>query len=794
MLQSRRDGGGPVAQIFFGYPERPRRLAETMRNTATALTEHDCVTWQSLAVGGRVVMRAVLEAIDDADFAIFDATYPNENVLFEAGYAVARAKPVWLTLDTTIANARKNWAELGLLNQIGYVGYRNSWELSGRVRADNPAETLTSLYDELIEQAMPEGTSSSTLLYCPPFEPFEAANGLSTLIAQQRRRGLQVVSADPTESSLEPLTWYAEKLGNAAGILINFAGRSRNLAELHNRRNAFVAGLAIGFEIPLLMLSEDDYAPPFDYEELLHVYETAAACLSSARSWLADLEVGGRRIVPRAVVQHSRLAGLRFGEHVAENELPNLEDYFVRTAAFEDVLLARDALFVGHRGSGKTASALQAFEEIAANKENLALLIKPASFEFPSLLATLDRVPVYTHDYLFDTLWRFLVQTELAAKVFEQLKAQPVYIPLDEGERAFLAYVKAAPFDIRADMSVRLDQALKHVLNAVRGELGVESGRVLINEAFHQDALVELRNRLGPVLRDRRRVAVLIDNLDKGWQRQARLDVLARLILGLLSARGQLVTDFARQDSWRDEIRLTMAIFLRSDIYTHVRAAAREPDKLSPSTIVWRDPRVLESVLEERLQSGWSNPGRPPGLWGDVFCPEVSGRSTKEYVFSRVLPRPRDLVYWANAAVARAVDRRLNQVGEEEVRAALSMYSQYAYEALLVENGITIPEMDAVLYAFLGESSIITRGRIVELLNEAGVIADKHEATLVRLVEMSFLGFEVSEGIFEYPEIGTELGRAAARARRLEPDKAVQRFEIHPAFRDFLMITAPACT
>lgn len=488
------------------------------------------------------------------------------------------------------------------------------------------------------------------------------------------------------------------------------------------------------------------------------------------------------------MIVRSRLAGLRFGEHVAENEQADLEDYFVRTAAFEDVLRARDTLFVGHRGTGKTANALRAFEEIASNKENLVLLIKPASFEFPGLLASVERLPQHTHDYLFDTLWRFLIQTELAAAVVTRIESRPNYVPRSSGEGDLLSYVDRAPFDVRADMSVRLDQALTHLTRGSASEPSVESGRILINEAFHHEALAELRHLLGPVLKDRKRVAVLIDNLDKGWHRQARLDVLARLILGLLSARGHLVTDFRKQDWWRDEVRLTMAIFLRSDIFTYVKNTAREPDKLSISTIVWRDAETLEAVLQERLQSAWTRPGKVPDLWGDIFSADTRGQSTREFIMKHVLSRPRDIVYWANSAVARAIDRRKDRVTEDEVLSALSAYSQYAYEALLVENGITIPELEAVLYGFLGESSTVSRRRVLEIFAGAGLGPDKREPTLNRLLEMSFLGLEVAADHFLYPEVGSDLGRALVLAKRHQPMAGLCRYQVHPAFHDFLHI------
>lgn len=761
-----------------------------MRATAAQVREkYDCKTWQDLEVAGSVVIQRVLDAIDAADFSVFDVTYPNENVLFEAGYAIARGKPIWLTLDSTISQAKQGWNELAILKPIGYEAYKNSADLAQKLRQRDPVHTVPPLYDSLIEPALPESATRTSLLYGQTFEPFEAANRLSTLVEARRRKGLQVVSADPTESSLNPITWYAPQLGAAAGVLINFAGTARNRANIHNARNSLVAGLAVGLEIPLLMLAEEDYARPFDYEDRLVVYNSAAACVSAARGWLDRLEVETVQVAVRRSAPGSRLAGLRAGEHVAENELADLSEYFVRTSAFYDVVGARDTLFVGHRGTGKTANAMQAFEELSSNKEILAVLIKPSSFEFPALLAAMERIPEHSHEYLFDTLWRFLVQTELAAAVLTTIDSRPTFVPAIEAEETFKSYAEGTPFDIRADMSVRLDQALLHLARLVEVEESVESGRSLVNEAFHTVALAELRHQLGPLLRTKKRVAVFIDNLDKGWKKSARLDLLAMLILGLLSARGRLVTDFAKQDWWRDEVKLTMAVFLRSDIFTYVKKAAREPDKLNISTITWTDPEILMQVLVERVQQSWAEGSAPP-LYGGVFCQDVGGLPTEQYFARLVLPRPRDLVYLANAAISRAIDRRHDQVLEEDLLAATETYSQYAYEALLVENGITIPELEEVLFSFLGGPATLNRSQITARFVEARLPQAKYESVLTRLVEMSFLGVQTGPDEFQYPEVGSGFSRSVALARRHEPVADQQRFRIHQAFWAFLQVVS----
>lgn len=48
------------------------------------------MTWETLPVGGRLIIGQVLAAIEDSDVCVFDITTLNQNVLFELGYALTR--------------------------------------------------------------------------------------------------------------------------------------------------------------------------------------------------------------------------------------------------------------------------------------------------------------------------------------------------------------------------------------------------------------------------------------------------------------------------------------------------------------------------------------------------------------------------------------------------------------------------------------------------------------------------------------------------------------------------------
>jgi hypothetical protein len=282
---------------------------------------------------------------------------------------------------------------------------------------------------------------------------------------------------------------------------------------------------------------------------------------------------------------------------------------------------------------------------------------------------------------------------------------------------------------------------------------------------------------------------VLIDNLDKGWERSADLPTLARLLLGLLSAIGRVRTDFEKEDYWRARISLTVATFLRSDIYAYVRSVAREPDKLPVSLFNWQDPGVLIRVLEERFLAARPDGTDAAELWQRFFCDTVLGISTREFLLSRALARPRDLIYLCNAAIVTAVNRAHERVEEDDILTAERAYSQFAFESLLVENGITITQFQAILYEFLGEPEIVTEPDIRNLIRRAGIESSLVESIVARLKTVAFLGVETAPGRFEFPEQSQEADRADVLARKVsEARGAAARLTIHPAYRAYLEI------
>lgn len=141
-----------MAKVFFGYPELPLKIGEVCRTAAARIAKFDGITvetWQDHEVGGRVVMNEVLDSIESADMCVFDLTQLNPNVLFEVGFAIARAKLIWLTIDTTVSTALSDWNRLGVLTPLGFTSYKNSGELAQKFFDADPTTTLVPVYDQM---------------------------------------------------------------------------------------------------------------------------------------------------------------------------------------------------------------------------------------------------------------------------------------------------------------------------------------------------------------------------------------------------------------------------------------------------------------------------------------------------------------------------------------------------------------------------------------------------------------------------------------------------------------------
>lgn len=610
------------------------------------------------------------------------------------------------------------------------------------------------------------------------------------------REDARFIVDDPSEASLQPLAWYGEQIYTALAIVAHFSPHRRRGADVHNARCALASGLAVGMGKPLLMLAEEDYLAPVDYRDLLHVYRSAKDARAHVRDWLdptvrtarGELTTTSRR--DREIRLATELKSLRFGEHIAENEASMLSSYFVETGHYLKVLEPRTTIFSGRKGSGKSANLLRAAQELSEDKRNLVCVIKPVGYELEGIIRLLRKYDERdSKTFLVEALWKFLLYTQMAIAVVDELEKTPWAHHESSPEWTLINYVQAHKDFFEPDFSLRLETAISNMMSITPQDT-IAGDRAAITSALHENVLSELRRLLGSVLTNKERVAILIDNLDKAWERAADIEHLSFFLLGLLSAIKRVEREFSKSSGGRLPVPVTLAVFVRTDILQRVLKLAREPDKLPIDQLSWTDRDLLLRVVEERYASAKNRVTEVPDLWTTFFEPQIDHVDTRTYISNAVLKRPRDIVYFCNAAVTAAINRRHDKVRVEDIRDAEHLYSQFAFEVLLVEGSVIVDALEEIIYEFVGEPSVLSENRVKQIVRRAGVNNDVSEV-ITHLKNLSFLGVETKRGTFDFSEDRVERRKAEKLAGRLaRRTRTPVQFKIHPAFHNFLEVDA----
>lgn len=782
------------SKIFIGFASDPTTLADTIRTASEQIGKTGGVsmrTWEDLRVAGNLLLAEIEKAIRASNLSIFDLTQLNENVLFEVGLAIGANRIVWPLRDPSDESRKTEWNAIGLLDQLGQMRFTNSDEIVGSFMEERPDLQGKPLFESILQPQLKAGRPPSVFYLAEPRQT-DAGRGVLRVLAERTSDDLPLVTADPREASVQTLPWFTQHLYAAESVVVHLAAARRSGASAHNARASLVAGLAQGMDKPLLMLAESEYVSALDYRDLLFRYSDAASCRTRLDHWLGRTlqPIRGRlaeaRDAAAALRLSTELKSVDLGEYVAENEVLGLEDYYVETAAFREVISGASRVYVGSKGTGKSAAALRAEGVLRSDARKLVCAIKPPGYDLNGLVRLFTSFEEQdTKGYVAESLWKYLLITQLALAVEEDLSHRPAGSVPDDPEWKLLEFVSANESWLKMDFAARLERAVEALI-AVAPVSGVADARERISEVLHRGPLRELKSLLVPALAGRDRVSIIVDNLDKAWDKDADAPQLSRLLLGLLSCMDAFRSDLERVAGGKG-MPISLSLFIRSDIFATVSLIAREPDKLPVHRMRWPAEADLLEVVEQRYVASRDGDVAPSELWSKYFCASVGGTSTKEWLLSRCLPRPRDVLYLTRAAIDQAVGRRHPGVEEDDLLAAELEYSLFAFEAALVEGQQRVSRIEDVLLEFAGAPPHLTEGHLRELLRTAGIAEDKFDYVTDVLRDLNFLGTVIGPNEAVFTDSPREKQRAdVLTKKRRRADESLPSFQVHPAFWAYL--------
>lgn len=741
---------------FFAYSSNPPFCEDAIENAVTEINSGGIAkinSWKELKISGKFVIDEVLKAIHSADFFCADLTGVNDNVLFEIGYAIGIDKPLWLIFDTTHTESYRRYREIDFFSSIGYSIYSTTHHIVQNFYKNAPYEQSGAL-DELTNSLSVFDTDERyPLLY---LKNQVDTNFSESIVSSLKNKKLTYVLDDAVETKSQSLSWYLSRIRRIPAVLAEFSTPERTGYTVQNSKCALISGIAFGIGSKVLMICEEPYVTPLDYKELLKLHKTPAQCRSNIEPFLDNLKQNYFELSEKherfktSRKERSLLQTISFGDFLAEHEGDKLNSYYIETTSSAALTKNEYNIVVGRKGSGKTATLYYLEDQLNSDARNHVCTIKPISFELEGLLHVLSKTPDnFEKSFLLESVWKLLIYTEIAKSIYDRLKNKIEFV-LTKDEKAFISFVEANTEFFFSNYYERIDENLKKLRDESSGANGKEF-RVKVSEIMHVKLLSTIRDQICSIYD--KNIYVLIDNLDKSWKKDAEIEYQSRWILGLLGLTVSITREFLslRKKFKNNEFHLT--IFLRSDIFQNILRYAREPDKIKYIKLKVEDKEILFRIIEERFVTLSSGNYVYEDLWNQFLPKNIENTDIRNYIYSNILPRPRDIILVFNKIRENAILRGHTSFEVEDVKSALKEYSDWVFSSILVENGITIGQMEDFMYELAGEKAVIKRNEIVGKARKANInFSDDEsiESFIDHIVALSILGRETQPGIFSF--------------------------------------------
>lgn len=779
---------------FFAYGSNPSSSGECIEEAIKIINksaEVNLYSWKKLHNSGKNIISAILDEIDNCDFFCADLTGLNDNVLFELGYAIAKRKPVFLINDTSHIDSVRNYKALGLLDTTAYCSYSNTDDIVRHFMEEHPYDPQGELlWDSLVKTIDTSEVRTPLLILNGPIN----TDYNIEIVNQANFYKLHAIVDDASEMKVQPLTWYVQQLHSVPVLLAHFSSIGRVGFEVHNAKCSLISGMALGRGLKVKMIAQKPYESPLDFREVLQRFTSRTECGSIVGAFFKNIQKDiGELLFKRQQVtelknKRTELQKINFGETIAEHESTNINNYFVETANSSALMKGEYNIVIGRKGTGKTATLYYLDRDLRNDKRNHVVLITPVTFEVEGLVSLMEATNNdFESGYLIDCIWKFLIYTEIAKYLYEQISAKDLYAVTNE-ENLFKEYIESKSNIFLTDFSTRLEEQIKILKENKISEIGTGNNqeyKLKVSEFLHEGTLGEAREYFARIIPKKHTLIVLIDNLDKSWKPNSKINILSKYLLGLLGATGRIARELSVVKSIQTNLSFHLTLFLRSDIYRYVVLNAREPDKIEITKLKWDDKELLLRIIEERFVELSNQTHEPNDLWEKFIVDKIDGQDVKNYITNIIFPRPRDIIYLMKQAKDIAVSRGHKKIEADDLKYAYKEYSSWVFSSLIAENGITLKQMENFMYELMGCKMIIGMEDIKASMVKASIDVtseEKIEKFIDHLVDLTIIGRETKEGEFEF-EYDVDISK---KLKVLATKLGTNNFRIHNALVPYL--------
>ena len=678
---------------FFAYPG-----GDSWRDFTSQLTQeltHRGIyghRWEDIVKNDLLFSKAC-EGIYSHDYLLAEVTEPNPNVMLEIGYALAVGRQPILLQNKN----RDKWRHNLLITMescyyetrediLVYIAQLQAQE---RKISEAPDRRLPFLENMGIFDA---SEIPGTVYH---LKPKIAADWISRVDRTLKESYFKLSAMDPSDSVSDDFYPQARAIQRASLIVASLVSSTNSGWQQHNANVALLIGFAIGLGKKTLVLQEQPLEQVLDLGTVSRPIETESEARQITEAWiqvqtqaaLSQTAAISQQAQAKTQVEHIRKVYLGHPDALQDHRLL---EYYVPTNEFHDAIEGRRSIFIGRKGSGKSANFQALRDELQGRSDTVSVAIAPDDFELQRIAAFLDEAyAVASPQLLFRNTWNYVLLSEICLALAES--TDRLYeTPDDPVAASIYRYYQSNRTQLGLDFGSRVIFMLSD--SSTLGQAGdhLDQGKQIALSALRDSEVA--RNLKEFAMKENLTYHIIADDLDKHWQPNSSQSI--ELLIGLITEADRLQRFF--------EGRLKIVMFLREDIYDVLTKFDEDLSKRSVLRMEWTRNNLLHLVAERLAISAGEDNIDDALTWSGIFPSEVKGKPAAEYVLDIALPRPRDVLDFCQKAIDQAQRNGHSLVSEEDIIDGEVGFSEGEFWSVVSEFRGWYPGLDNVLIEYAG--------------------------------------------------------------------------------------------
>jgi hypothetical protein len=484
------------------------------------------------------------------------------------------------------------------------------------------------------------------------------------------------------------------------------------------------------------------------------------------------------------------LTKLSFGAPAAERDIAQgLAQYFVESEAFGRLAARQKTIVIGNRGTGKSA-LFKVLGDRSRKSGAIVLELNPENYSYEMLCTALkaEKQGSWAKHGAFASAWKYLIYVLVMRQITEEgakLKtgsAAKIYNYLRDNHGG----IADSPIAVLISYLKRME-GIK-----IAGYEAALKTRELA-KLYKLDEIEPLLPCLAE-LTARRKVLVLIDELDKGWDSSE--DAKA-FVSGLFQACVSI--------NDRDP-NLTVCVSLRQELYDSIPALYDDAQKYRDiiETIRWDETSLL-AVVANRIRYSLPELAERSDAeaWTSVFAETLQYRKNRSfnYMIDRTLYRPREIIQFCTETLDEARYQKTIPIDYAVISRAELSYSDARQKDIAGEYRFQYPGLQSIFELFRGRTYLMERGELANLclgITVGEMRIDKDATWALEqdpdylidvLWRVGFLRAYAVGGLKAMRRSGSSyVGPHQVSTLNLQ---GISRFQVHPMFRASLGMKEP---